>query len=126
MAQQVIQTFFMYIVVYVFAFEDLIYVYGQGNQEMMEHGRAQYQLIKERSTLPQYGSCWKSALENLDEGCRYLSEETQSDIALHITNCFLIMSGHETYNCELDKKPNLRAICINSMSDRAFNGTNLA
>lgn len=31
------------------------------------------------------------------------------------------MSGHEIYNCELDKKPNLRAICINSMSDRAFN-----
>lgn len=31
------------------------------------------------------------------------------------------MSGHDTYNCELDKKPNLRAICINSMSDRAFN-----
>lgn len=31
------------------------------------------------------------------------------------------MSGHITYNCELDKKPNLRAICINSMSERAFN-----
>jgi ABC-type multidrug transport system fused ATPase/permease subunit len=42
-------------------------------------------------------------------------------MALHITNCFLEMSGHETYNCELDKKPNLRGICISSMSDRAFN-----
>lgn len=31
------------------------------------------------------------------------------------------MSGHDTYECELNKKPNLRAICINSMSDRAFN-----
>lgn len=31
------------------------------------------------------------------------------------------MSGHETYNCELDRKPNLRGICINSMTDRAFN-----
>lgn len=31
------------------------------------------------------------------------------------------MSGHETYNCDLDKKPNLRGICISSMTDRAFN-----
>nr|CAI5845907.1 unnamed protein product [Callosobruchus analis] len=121
MARQVLQTFLPYMVVYVVAFEDLIYVFGQGNQEMTEQGRTQYQLLKERTNLPRYGPCWKAALQTLDEGCRHLSEETQSDIALHITNCFLEMSGHETYNCELDKKPNLRAICINSMTDRAFN-----
>lgn len=78
-------------------------------------------MIKERQALPKYGPCWKASLEHLNEGCRYLSEDTQSDIALHITNCFLEMSGHETYNCELDKKPNLRGICINGMTDRAFN-----
>lgn len=57
----------------------------------------------------------------MNEGCKHLSEESQSDIALHITNCFLEMSGHKTYNCEHDKKRNLRAICISDMSDRAFN-----
>lgn len=31
------------------------------------------------------------------------------------------MSGHETYNCDLDRKSNLRGICISSMTDRAFN-----
>lgn len=77
--------------------------------------------MKDRSSLPQYGACWKAAVEHLDEGCKRLSEETQSDIALHLTNCFLEMSGHKTYNCELDKKYNLRAICISSMSERAFN-----
>lgn len=115
------QTFLFYFVVYAVGFEDFIYVYGDGNKEMAEQGRVQYQMIKERGALPKYGPCWKAALEHLNEGCRYLSEDTQSDIALHITNCFLEMSGHETYNCELDKKPNLRGICINSMSDRAFN-----
>lgn len=80
-----------------------------------------FQLLKERGNLPQYGSCWKSAVEHVHNGCRFLSEETQSDIALHLTNCFLEMSGHATYNCELDKKPNLKGICINSMTDRAFN-----
>ncbi|CAH1154417.1 unnamed protein product [Phaedon cochleariae] len=93
---------------------------SETNQELIEQGRTQYQLLKERESLPRYGTCWKSAIEHLDTGCRLLTEDTQSDIALHITNCFLEMSGQETYNCELDKKRNLRAICISSMSDRAF------
>lgn len=78
-------------------------------------------MLQERGRLPKYGDCWQAAVEHVHEGCRFLSEETQSDIALHITNCFLAMSGHDQYNCELDKKPNLRGICISSMSDRAFN-----
>lgn len=43
MGIQILQTLFMYFV-YVYAFEDLIYVYGQANQEMMELGRLQYQV----------------------------------------------------------------------------------
>lgn len=77
--------------------------------------------MQERGKLPQYGECWTSTVEHIHEGCRYLTEDVQSDIALRITNCFLAMSGHETYNCDLDKKPNLRGICISSMTDRAFN-----
>lgn len=78
-------------------------------------------MIREKSSLPTYGSCWKSAVESIDDGCRHLSEETQSDIALKLTNCFLEMSGHETYNCEQDRKPNIRSKCMQSMSDKAFN-----
>ncbi|KAK5641109.1 hypothetical protein RI129_009656 [Pyrocoelia pectoralis] len=95
-------------------------VYGQSH-EMVNQGRTQYQLLQERTRLPTYGNCWKSAVEHLEEGCRSLSEETQSNIALHLANCFLEMSGHESYNCELEKKPNLKQICLSSMSDRAFN-----
>ncbi|XP_072382064.1 uncharacterized protein [Diabrotica undecimpunctata] len=91
------------------------------SQKIEERGRAQYQLIQEKSNLPQYGTCWKSGVEYLQRGCKLLTEEIQSEIALHFTNCFLSMSGHDTYNCGLDKKANVRAICINSMSDRAFN-----
>lgn len=98
------------------------YYAGLGNtNEMITKGRLQYQLLRERGNLPKFGSCWKSAVEHVDEGCRELSEETQSDIALLLTNCFLQMSGHETYSCTSDRKPNVRAICISTMSDRAFN-----
>ncbi|XP_018323725.1 uncharacterized protein LOC108735977 [Agrilus planipennis] len=109
------------IVVCAFGFEEFFYVFAQISQEMLEQGRNQYQMLRERGSLPQYGPCWKAAIEHVEDGCRALTEEVQSDMALHLTNCFLEMSGHETYNCELNKKPNLKAICINSMSDRAFN-----
>ncbi|XP_044252316.1 uncharacterized protein LOC123003563 [Tribolium madens] len=120
MLLKVLETFIVYVLVCALAFDD-IFVDGNDSQEMIEQGRAHYQLLREKGNLPRYGTCWKGALEHVEDGCKNLSEDTQSDMALHITNCFLEMSGHETYNCELDKKPNLRSICINSMSDRAFN-----
>ncbi|XP_045476297.1 uncharacterized protein LOC123681954 [Harmonia axyridis] len=89
--------------------------------ELIAQGRVQYKLLRERGNLPKYGPCWKAAVESVDEGCRELSEETQSDIALSLMNCFLDMSGLETHHCEMDKKQNLRRICISSMSDKAFN-----
>ncbi|CAG9857729.1 unnamed protein product [Phyllotreta striolata] len=91
------------------------------NHDLEEIGRGQYQLLKEKSNLPLYGPCWTQGVQLLEQGCHSLGESLQSELALHFTNCFLRMSGHETYDCELDKKPNLRAICISNMSDRAFN-----
>ncbi|XP_048520031.1 uncharacterized protein LOC109537806 isoform X2 [Dendroctonus ponderosae] len=117
----IVHAFLLYFAINSMAFENDIPLKDDEHKQMSEQGRSQYQLIKEKGTLPKYGACFKAALKHIDKGCRYLNEDTQSDIALHITNCFLQMSGHETYNCELDKKPNLRGICINSMSDRAFN-----
>ncbi|XP_066259687.1 uncharacterized protein [Euwallacea similis] len=116
-----VQTIFHCLIVCSLIFQDFVYVYGEMSKEITEQGRTQYQMIKERGSLPKYGPCWRAALQHLSEGCSHLSEEVQSDIALHITNCFLEMSGHETYNCQSDKKPNLKAICISNMSDRAFN-----
>ncbi|RZC33513.1 hypothetical protein BDFB_010038 [Asbolus verrucosus] len=117
---KVLETLLIYVSVYALAFDD-IFVNGHNSQEMIDKGRTQYQLLREKSNLPRYGTCWKGAIDHVEDGCKNLSEDTQSDMALHLANCFLEMSGHETYNCEFNKKPNLRGICINSMSDRAFN-----
>ncbi|KAF5285907.1 hypothetical protein FQA39_LY04368 [Lamprigera yunnana] len=98
-----------------------IIIKAQVSQDMIEQGRKQFQLLQERKNLPTYGDCWKLAVQHIEESCQSLSEDSQSIIALHLANCFLEMSGHESYNCELEKKPNLKQICISSMSDRAFN-----
>lgn len=114
---------FLVLLFYALAFDELIFFANAelSVQDMRKAGREQYQILQERGKLPKYGECWKAALEHVEESCRQLTEETQSDVALHITNCFLEMSGHDTYSCGTDKKPNLRAICLQSMTDRAFN-----
>jgi hypothetical protein len=86
--------------------------------KLIEEGRTQYNLIEQRSSIPQYGLCWKSSVVFLHEGCRRLTENAQIDIALRFTDCFLKMSGHKIYECE---KHSVREDCIKNMSDRAFN-----
>ncbi|XP_026469857.1 uncharacterized protein LOC113373797 [Ctenocephalides felis] len=78
-------------------------------------------IVQQRSNLPVHGDCWKNAVLQLNHECKSLTEDVQQDLSLRFTNCFLEMSGQQTYNCFSDKKPNLRRICIDSMSDRAFN-----
>jgi hypothetical protein len=85
---------------------------------LIEEGRSQYNLVERRSNMPQYGLCWKSSVVFLHEGCKRLTENTQIEVALKFTDCFLKMSGHEPYEC--DKHP-VREACIKSMSNRAFN-----
>lgn len=44
MFKTIIHTLLVHFLVVAFSFEDLFYVYGQLNQEMIEHGREQYQV----------------------------------------------------------------------------------
>jgi len=86
--------------------------------KLIEEGRSQYNLLEQRGNIPHYGLCWKSAVVSLHEGCRHLTENAQTDVALKFTDCFLKMSGHESYECA--NYP-VRADCIKNMPDRAFN-----
>jgi len=86
--------------------------------KLIEEGRSQYNLLEQRVNIPRYGLCWKSAVVSLHEGCRHLTENAQADVALKFTDCFLKMSGHESYECA--NYP-VRADCIKNMPDRAFN-----
>ncbi|XP_067011640.2 uncharacterized protein [Anabrus simplex] len=88
--------------------------------QLIQAGKDQYAILNERLKNPRYGSCWKNAISSLNDGCKDLSEHIQSDIALKFTDCFLKMSGHESYEC--DKLVGLlRKECMQDMSDRAFN-----
>jgi len=85
------------------------------NQEVA--GKAEYELITRDSKMPVYGDCWKRALDDLDRGCKSLTDDKQSRMALAFANCFLAMSGQPTYPCRSEEAI---ADCLKSVDSRAF------
>merc|ERR1719312_976172 len=67
--------------------------------------------------MPVYGDCWKRALDDLDRGCKSLTDDKQSRMALSFANCFLAMSGQPTYPCRSEEAI---ADCLKSVDSRAF------
>ena len=66
----------------------------------VSEGRAQYELVTRESSRPRYGQCWTAALRRLERGCKSLSDDTQSRLALDFANCFLEKAGQKTYPCD--------------------------
>jgi len=98
------------------AFQALVSAGGDG-QSASEIGRAEYEVIRRDSKIPVYGDCWKKALEDLDKGCKTLTDDMQSRMALSFANCFLRMSGQPTYPCALNRPV---ADCLASVDTKAF------
>ncbi|PRD26379.1 UNVERIFIED_CONTAM: gamete expressed protein [Trichonephila clavipes] len=84
-----------------------------GFQDKFMEGENRYKELIKKS----YGSCWKEALANLHSGCKHLTEEIQSRLALSFTNCFLEHSGSETCPCP---EKTLISVCLRNSSDRIF------
>ncbi|XP_076363079.1 uncharacterized protein LOC143253302 isoform X2 [Tachypleus tridentatus] len=85
------------------------------NKNQLMEGQKQYEMIM--SKLPQYGLCWKKAVEDLHKGCKELTDDIQSRVALKFTNCFLQKLGMKTYPCssEIEVRE-----CVYDIDDKAF------
>lgn len=83
-------------------------------------GEREYSLIKAKSSLPQHGKCWHTAIQALEHNCDKLNDHEHSLLALSLANCFLEDSGHATYDCHLSETEDERRNCIGGMADRAF------
>lgn len=68
-----------------------------------EEGKRQFELIKHQSQLPQYGQCWKDAMDFIDSGCKQLSDDMQGRLSLAYLNCFLRLQGRQLYDCDQTK-----------------------
>ena len=52
-------------------------VASSSEDSRLELGRLQYELAKSDSRIPRYGDCWKSAVRDLEEGCKRLTDDEQ-------------------------------------------------
>nr|XP_033777576.1 protein brambleberry-like isoform X2 [Geotrypetes seraphini] len=66
---------------------------------LLRQGQTQLQRFQEYANQPRYGECWTRALKRVNAGCRRLSEEEQSRIALSFTHCHLQRSGRSFPEC---------------------------
>ena len=67
-------------------------------------GSAMLTTLNTRTPLVRYGECWKTAVRDLEAGCKKLTDDEQSFLALQFANCFLEKSGQQTYPCPRGKK----------------------
>ncbi|XP_050412693.1 uncharacterized protein LOC126827428 [Patella vulgata] len=72
------------------------------DSSIYEEGRKQFAVIQHNSQMPKYGICWKNAMVKIQNGCKKLTDDVQSRLALAYLNCFLTIQGRQTYECEQD------------------------
>ena len=79
-----------------------------------EDGKANYELMEGKTSLPRYGTCWKDAIITMQKGCKELTDVVQSHLALAYLNCFNEVQGRQTYSCDWGESI---ADCTVTMSD---------
>ncbi|XP_078677051.1 uncharacterized protein LOC144913860 isoform X1 [Branchiostoma floridae x Branchiostoma belcheri] len=82
-----------------------------------EKGRTQLAEIRKRSEDPRYGTCWTTALARVETGCKRLTDDEQSRMAIAFANCHLAKSGKRDYAC---KPGQTIQECTQDMDDLAF------
>ena len=87
------------------------------NDNAIESGRFEYELAERYSQMPKFGNCWTRALQELKIGCKSLTDELQSRMALNFANCFLEQAGQKTYPCEASQS---MSDCLTGVDSNAF------
>ncbi len=87
------------------------------DDKQLQEGQLNYNLVVRDSQMPRYGSCWKNALKELEEGCKHLTDDLQRWLALQFTNCFLEKAGQTTYPCENNDDI---SVCLSQMNNNGF------
>lgn len=105
--------FYMLLVTYVVS-EDVPPL--EGLKEAASEGELQYQMVAREATMPRYGECYQAAMKDLHIGCKELTDEVQSRVALSFTNCYVARFGWATYPCDKDQD---LASCMSTLDNRA-------
>ncbi|KAE8747519.1 hypothetical protein FOCC_FOCC005680 [Frankliniella occidentalis] len=89
---------------------------------LLEEGKRQYNLVQAKTSMPTFGSCWKTAIARMHGGCQHLDDRIQSEVALSFANCFLEGAGLPRHDCDgSDKSLTVKLEdCLKTMPDKTF------
>jgi len=90
---------------------------SEGNDKALETGKNRFEIIQRSSKMPRFGDCWKQSLLVLENGCKELTDDRQSRMALQFANCFLAQSGQKIYPCE---ETNSVSDCLTLIDSNGF------
>ena len=90
---------------------------SESNDKALETGKNRFEIIQRNSKMPRFGDCWKQSLLVLENGCKELTDDRQSRMALQFANCFLAQSGQKTYPCEESSSV---SDCLSSIDSNGF------
>lgn len=111
--------FFLVIIIYLVKSPRLSEASDLSNDDpRYAEGRKQYETIQKNSRMPRYSECWLRSLEELETGCKQLTDDLQHRLALHFTNCFLLKGARETYPCDSAQE---LSECTRDMKSEAYN-----
>ena len=85
--------------------------------QVIEIGKNQFELMQRNTKRPKFGDCWKNSLSYLENGCKELTDDLQSRMSLRFANCFLAQSGQKTYPCEENEAV---SNCLSSIDSNGF------
>ncbi len=84
---------------------------------IFQQGKEKYEAIERNTQMPRYSQCWTDALKKLSVGCKHLTDDMQSRLAITFTNCHLAKTGRTQYPCDDDVD---LAVCTNDMTTEAY------
>lgn len=81
-------------------------------------GKTQFESLVSKSKMPQFGSCWKSALQRTTEGCKHLTNTLTHQLAYDFTRCFYVELGTMIPECSVEP-----FLCKDNLEDAVLHGT---
>ncbi|XP_052823485.1 uncharacterized protein LOC106872722 isoform X2 [Octopus bimaculoides] len=79
-----------------------------------KEGEQHYDLINQRSALPDYGRCWTNTINSIITGCKKVTDKIQTRLSLLYLNCFLEGQKRMYYPCPPDQPID---ICTQNMTE---------
>ncbi|CAI9720974.1 Hypothetical predicted protein [Octopus vulgaris] len=79
-----------------------------------KEGEQHYNLLNQRSALPDYGRCWTNTIDSIITGCKKVTDKIQTRLSLLYLNCFLEGQKRMYYPCPPDHPID---VCTQNMTE---------